>query len=96
MDEFALELKTKVFDKVLDIESIDTSIQSIATAMDTNVLELYQLLSSIVSQATNIRISSKIFLNHDNISIKDVAKRLYEINQILSGLSYDLSIKKNQ
>ncbi|KAG5421054.1 CHO2 [Candida metapsilosis] len=96
LDEFALELKSKVFDKVLDIESIDTSIQSIATAMDTNVLELYQLLSSIVSQATNIRISSKIFLNHDNISIKDVAKRLYEINQILSGLSYDLSVKKNQ
>ncbi|KAI5963896.1 CHO2 [Candida theae] len=96
LDEFAKQLKTEVFDKVLDIDSINTSIQSIATQSDSNVLELYQLLSSIVSQATNIRISSKIYLNHDDTSIKDVANRLYEINQILNDLSYDMSIKKNE
>lgn len=96
LDEFAMELKTEIFDKVFDIDSNDTSIQSIATQLDTNVLELYNLLSTIVSQATNIRISSKIFLNHDNISIKDVAKKLYDINQILNDLSYDFTIKKDQ
>lgn len=96
LDEFAMELKTEIFDKVFDIDSNDTSIQSIATQLDTNVLELYNLLSTIVSQATNIRISSKIFLNHDNISIKDVAKKLYDINQILNDLSYDLTVKKDQ
>lgn len=96
LDGFAAKLKTEIFDKVFDIDSIDTSIQSVATQLDTNVLELYNILSVIVSQATNTRISSKVFLNQENITIRDVARKLYGINQILNDLSYDLTVKKDQ
>ncbi|KAI5950934.1 CHO2 [Candida jiufengensis] len=93
--EFTNKLKAKVFDKVLDIDTTTTSIQSIATQSE-NVLKVYNLLSSLIFQTTGISINSKIFINNDNITIDDVSKKLIGINKVLNELSYDLTVKKNE
>ncbi|KAI5966837.1 CHO2 [Candida pseudojiufengensis] len=94
-EEFANQLKLNIFDKLLDIDSITTSIQSIATQSE-NVLKVYNLLSSLIFQSTGISINSKIFINNDKITINDVSKKLIDINKVLNELSYDFTVKKNE
>ncbi|CAK9436320.1 uncharacterized protein LODBEIA_P08780 [Lodderomyces beijingensis] len=96
VEQFALSLKTKLFDKLFNIESIDTPIAPIATTQSDSVLGVYQTLSSIISVSTKVQISSKIFSNSDKITITDVARKLIDINNVLNELSYDLTTKKNE
>ena len=96
VEDFALALKEKIFDRLLDIESTTVPIAQVATSQTDNVLATYQLLSSVISTSTKVQISSKIFLKSDQITILDVARKLYDINKVLDELSYDLSIKKDE
>lgn len=92
--EFSKQLKTEIFDKIIDIKSINESIAPIANQAD-NVIEVYKLFSSLISKSTQINVNYRIFLNNDNLSISDVAHKLIDIKQVLQELSFNSSEKKN-
>lgn len=91
LDDFAQELKTKIFDKVLQIDSIDDSIAASARESE-NVLETLNLLSTIITKATDIKVTSKILLNDKDTSpltIKKLSAKLLDVKKVLEELSSD-------
>ena len=94
--KFAENLKLEIFDKVIKLTDISEAISPIANQSD-NVIEVYKLISSMISKSTKINITYKIFLNQgddDLLSIKDVAIKLINIKHVLEELSYNITDKK--
>ncbi|RCK62647.1 Phosphatidylethanolamine N-methyltransferase [Candida viswanathii] len=87
-------IETEIFDKVVDVKSVDEPLAPIANQSD-NVIEVYKLFSSLISKSTHINVNYRIFLNNDNLSINDVAHKLIDIKQVLEELSFNSSEKKN-
>ncbi|RLV90101.1 Phosphatidylethanolamine N-methyltransferase [Spathaspora sp. JA1] len=95
--EFAEVLKTEIFEKLWNIEDVNSSIAPFANETD-NVLDVYNLLSKVISDACQVQVNPKVFLNHDDLSILEVARKIIHIKQVLEELSYtndDLVDKKN-
>lgn len=95
--KFAENLKLEIFDKVIKLTDINEAISPIANQSD-NVIEVYKLISSMISKSTKINITYKIFLNQgddDLLSIKDVAIKLINIKHVLEELSYNITDKKD-
>ena len=95
--KFAENLKLEIFDKVIKLTDISEAISPIANQSD-NVIEVYKLISSMISKSTKINITYKIFLNQgddDLLSIKDVAIKLINIKHVLEELSYNITDKKD-
>ncbi|CAX39764.1 phosphatidylethanolamine N-methyltransferase, putative [Candida dubliniensis CD36] len=92
-NEFAENLKLEIFDKVINLTNINEAISPIANQSD-NVIEVYKLISSMISKSTKINITYKIFLNHDLLSIKDVAIKLINIKHVLEELSFNITTDK--
>ncbi|CAI5756007.1 unnamed protein product [Candida verbasci] len=98
IDSFSNLLKQIIFSKIIPINSIDESISEIISNSNSefDLLETFNLLSSLISKSTKVNINSKIFLNNDKLTIKDVGLKLIHINQVLDELSTNnVEEKKN-
>lgn len=87
VDSFSQTLKLEIFDKLLEVADVDTPI--IHLLKDEDVVKTYNLLSDLISNICEVKINSKAFLNHDDLTIKDVAKKIINIRQVLEELSRD-------
>ncbi|KAG2733568.1 hypothetical protein G9P44_003093 [Scheffersomyces stipitis] len=86
-DELAKDLQVKFFSKLLNTRSVDDSISEAASESD-NVLEVYKLLSKIISQATNVSIGPKVFLQHDAPNtVATLSSKIIHIKKVLEELS---------
>ena len=86
-DELAKDLQVKFFSKLLNTRSVDDSISEAASESD-NVLEVYKLLSKIISQATNVLIGPKVFLQHDAPNtVATLSSKIIHIKKVLEELS---------
>ncbi|KAK6199208.1 phosphatidyl ethanolamine N-methyltransferase [Scheffersomyces amazonensis] len=89
LEKFASNLKSVIFDKVIQLDSIDEIISSAANKTD-SIFEVYHLLSSLISKSTDVKINSKIFLDYDEtdgLTIRKLSKKLFDIRRVLEELS---------
>ncbi|EGW34368.1 uncharacterized protein SPAPADRAFT_54514 [Spathaspora passalidarum NRRL Y-27907] len=87
-EAFAQVLKSEIFEKLWSIDDIKTPISSYANEHD-NILDVYSLLGKVISDACQVKVSPKIFLHHDDLSILDVSRKIIHIKQVLEELSYN-------
>lgn len=96
---FSNQMKSQIFDKILTLESIDDSISKAANEAD-DIVQVYDLLSYLISKSTDIKISSKLFLNNDDeakgLTIKKLVKKLIHSKKILEELSYNDDWEKKE
>lgn len=90
--DFANELKTNVFDKVINnLDSIDAPISQ-AVKSSGNILQSYERLSLFITAETGIKLNSKIFLYSDNdedLSVYKLSKKIIKMRKVLDDLSYN-------
>lgn len=86
--EFSKILKGQIFDKFLPFDSVNDVINEKFETSD-NFLDSYKRLSKIISSATNIQISEKIFLYNDDLTILKLGSKLVHMKKVLDELSND-------
>ncbi|KAK6462445.1 phosphatidyl ethanolamine N-methyltransferase [Scheffersomyces coipomensis] len=89
LDQFSHNLKSTIFDKVVQIDNIDESISKAANKTD-SILEVYHQLSYLISKSTDVTIKSKVFLDDDEIeglTIRKLSNKLFDIKSVLEELS---------
>ncbi|KAG7663441.1 CHO2 [[Candida] subhashii] len=87
VDSFSQTLKEEIFDKLLEVEDVNTPL--IHSLKDDDIVKTYNLLSDLISNICEVKISSKAFLNHDDLTIRDVAYKIINIKQVLEELSHN-------
>lgn len=84
--DFSSELKSKIFDKWLDLESVNTRISQSVCSHD-DALSTYKALGYIISTSTGIKISSKTFMFDDeNLTVARLAQKLMSYKLVLDEL----------
>lgn len=92
--ELANSLKSKIFDRIVTIDSIDDSINEVVNKCD-NILKTYTVISNVVSLSTECKINSKIFLD-DSLTIRKLSRKLIDIKKVLDNLSHIDYVDENK
>ncbi|EGV63941.1 hypothetical protein CANTEDRAFT_93448 [Yamadazyma tenuis ATCC 10573] len=97
---FAKELKERVIDRVILMSDINENIiAKTESGYNGSILETYNRLSNLVSLATQIQVSNKIFLHPEELSILHLSSKIVHMKKVLDDLSFEKSIpaeKKDQ
>lgn len=86
--QFSKTLKAQVFDKVLKLDSINSSIIETVQNSD-NILATYKRLAELISLTTGVKVTTKIFLYSDNddLNILKLSSKLVHMKEVLDELS---------
>ncbi|ODV79411.1 phosphatidyl ethanolamine N-methyltransferase [Suhomyces tanzawaensis NRRL Y-17324] len=87
LHSFATKIKSTIFDKLIQVKDVNDLISSSLKDHD-NILETYELLSSLISKSTDIKISVKLFLNDDDneLTIEKLCTKLIHYKNVLEEL----------
>ncbi|KAK6456541.1 phosphatidyl ethanolamine N-methyltransferase [Scheffersomyces xylosifermentans] len=90
LNTFATDLRTQIVGKLLNINTNTDSISAVANDSE-DVLEVYKLLSKLISKSTDINISPKVFLSDDvdGLNVTKLASKIINIKKVLEELSYN-------
>lgn len=89
--DFSQILKSQIIDKFIKLDDINLPLRN---NIGTGILDKYKSLSHIISVATNIRVSEKIFLYNEDLSILKLSIKLVHMKKVLDELSSSDSINE--
>lgn len=90
---FAQELKSRIIDKIVLLDDVnDSIISNVESGKFGNILQTYKVLADVISTSTRIKISNKIFLHAEDLSILQLSSKLVDIKNILDDLSFEKNI----
>lgn len=101
-DEFANEIREKIFNKYVQFDSIEESIFE-KISQTKNVVQNLKLIAYLISSSTDIKINSKFLIYdineneaHGGLDIKKLSLKLINIKLVLNDLSNDFDEESDE